>query len=321
MHKERLAEELVVVKQADLVRKHRKKLQLLDVMFKLDDLEHVKSPLLAASPNIVQASSTLQWGSMRLKDPAGRPLVASERLKAEENLAIFLQRLGIEPEQAIGMNQVHSSNIAVVNEHNLAALRRAEAPLDGLLTEEANLALLCRTADCLPVSFHDPKTGIIGLAHAGWKGVAAGILPKMVMQMERMGSSAGDILTAIGPAIGACCYEVGGAKDERVRLLSMISEEAVKDRGYKRYLDLRQAAQAQLLGMGMLKKRIEVSPICTCCQRENFPSAYGWRYVDQKAGAADSMITVMMRRVAGQDKSADSAGVLPLSFWQNIVAR
>ncbi len=80
---------------------------------------------------------------------------------------------------------------------------------DGLVTDRPGVALGILTADCAPVLFADAETGVIGAAHAGWKGAAAGVLENTVAAMEKLGARRGRIVAAIGPAISQANYEVG----------------------------------------------------------------------------------------------------------------
>jgi YfiH family protein len=102
--------------------------------------------------------------------------------------------------------QVHSAR-AVVVEAPVAAATAPQA--DGLVTRTRGLALGILTADCAPVLFADADAGVIGAAHAGWRGAKAGIIEATLAAMESLGAAAGRIVAAIGPAIGPQSYEVG----------------------------------------------------------------------------------------------------------------
>jgi YfiH family protein len=106
--------------------------------------------------------------------------------------------------QLAGVHQVHSADVVV-----------ADAPLaphpkaDALVTATKGVALSILTADCQPVLFADPIAGVIGAAHAGWKGALDGVLENTVTQMENLGATAANITAVIGPCISQRAYEVG----------------------------------------------------------------------------------------------------------------
>jgi polyphenol oxidase len=106
----------------------------------------------------------------------------------------------------VSLAQIHSDNIHIVGpDWNFAA--RPDG--DGMVTTELGVMLGILTADCAPVLFADAKTGVIGAAHAGWKGAVAGVLENTIAAMEKLGARTGQIAAAIGPAISQANYEVG----------------------------------------------------------------------------------------------------------------
>ncbi len=102
--------------------------------------------------------------------------------------------------------QVHGAEVVTVAAE--APVRAATA--DALVSREPGLALGILTADCVPVLFADPGAAVIGAAHAGWRGAAAGVLANTIAAMERLGATRAGIRAAIGPAIAQASYQVGG---------------------------------------------------------------------------------------------------------------
>lgn len=100
--------------------------------------------------------------------------------------------------------QVHGTNVAVVD---AATPQRPQA--DAMVTRVPGTGLAILTADCVPVLFADAKAGIVGAAHAGWKGALGGVTQACILAMEDLGAHRGDIVAAIGPAIQQASYEVG----------------------------------------------------------------------------------------------------------------
>lgn len=110
----------------------------------------------------------------------------------------------VQPDRLIGVHQVHSPDVVTITEP-LKSVPKA----DGLVTARTDVALSVLTADCQPVLFADAKAGVIGAAHAGWKGALNGVLEATVTQMEKLGASRANMAAVIGPSISLQNYEVG----------------------------------------------------------------------------------------------------------------
>ena len=123
-----------------------------------------------------------------------------------ENRARAMSACGMPPTALCTAYQVHSAEALVVT----APWPRDEAPrVDAMATETPGLALAILTADCVPVLLADREAGVIGAAHAGWRGALNGVVEAAVEAMLGLGARAKDIRAVIGPAIGAASYEVG----------------------------------------------------------------------------------------------------------------
>ena len=123
-----------------------------------------------------------------------------------ENRTRATAACGLSPATLCTAYQVHSAEALVVTE----PWAREDAPrVDAMATATPGLALAILTADCVPVLLGDREAGVIGAAHAGWRGALNGILEAAVEAMLRLGARAGEIRAVIGPAIGAASYEVG----------------------------------------------------------------------------------------------------------------
>lgn len=108
------------------------------------------------------------------------------------------------PEKLCTLYQVHSSDVVVVTEPTQAQHRA-----DAMVTTMPGLVLGILTADCAPVLFCDADAGVIGAAHAGWRGAVGGVLGNTVQAMLKLGARKSRIHACIGPAIGQASYEVG----------------------------------------------------------------------------------------------------------------
>jgi len=112
---------------------------------------------------------------------------------------------GLAPDRLTTLHQVHSPDVHVATAEN-----RAERPkCDGVVTCYPGLAIGVLTADCGPVLFADAKKGIIGAAHAGWRGALDGVLENTIAAMERLGAERDAIIASLGPSISSLNYEVG----------------------------------------------------------------------------------------------------------------
>jgi len=141
---------------------------------------------------------------------------------------------------------------------------------DAALSDRAGMLLGIETADCLPVLIADPRRRVVAAAHAGWRGTAAGVTRAAVAALVEGGSRPEDLLAALGPGIGACCYEVG---DELVPAFGPAGEAFFRPgpRG-RLHLDVRAANVAQLLAAGVPRDRIHGVADCTSCRADLYHS-------------------------------------------------
>lgn len=152
--------------------------------------------------------------------------------------------------------------------------------VDGLLTDEPGVTLVTYYADCVPLYFLDPVRRAVGLAHAGWRGTVAGMGQKMVEAMQKeFGSDPRDLIAAVGPSIGPCCYEVDSpVADAFAAHLEWQPETLLKDCGAGKYmLDLWEANRRILCGAGVLPGHITVAGLCTRCHAD-------WLYSHRASG-------------------------------------
>ena len=123
-----------------------------------------------------------------------------------ENRARVAEAMGVLPDALLSCRQVHSATCVTVTEP-WAAHQRPEA--DAMVTNVGGLALCILTADCAPILFHDRKAGVIGAAHAGWRGALGGVIGATVEAMIALGAEPGRIDAEVGPCISQRAYEVG----------------------------------------------------------------------------------------------------------------
>ena len=191
------------------------------------------------------------------------------------NYEILGNLLGFETDDVVAAKQIHSDIIYKVTAADRGGcLTEGASPVcDGLITDVPGIALNVFTADCTPILYHDPVTGAVGAAHAGWRGTAAGIAAKTVQAMAAAyGCKPENIRAAIGPHIGQCCFETD--RDVVDAMVEALGEEAcphIKKCGDKYYINLTQINSAFLRRAGVV--HIESCPDCTACQPDRF-----WSY-------------------------------------------
>ncbi|MDR3538172.1 MAG: peptidoglycan editing factor PgeF [Acetobacteraceae bacterium] len=131
---------------------------------------------------------------------------ADERESVLENRSRAVRAIGGDPTALVAVTQVHSPDVV----HVTAPWQHGEAPkADAMVTDRPMVVLGIVTADCAPVLFADPAAGVVGAAHAGWRGAVKGVLDATVAAMVRIGARPERISAAIGPCIGVLSYEVG----------------------------------------------------------------------------------------------------------------
>jgi len=174
----------------------------------------------------------------------------------------------------MSMNQVHGSNIEIVDgkvlRYNSGFFGVIQFS-DGLITAHKKVALVVKTADCVPILVYDPERNVVGVLHAGWRGTLGGILLGIVESMkEAFGSNPLDILVAIGPSIGPCCYEV---KDDVSSLFIKGGlATCILNRNGKMYLDIPDAGRVLFEKAGVLPNHIDCIKVCSRCLPNLFHS-------------------------------------------------
>tara|TARA_A100000171_G_scaffold24533_1_gene22810 strand:- start:683 stop:1504 length:822 start_codon:yes stop_codon:yes gene_type:complete len=128
--------------------------------------------------------------------------------RVAENRARAAKSFAVAPDDLTTVYQVHGTDVAVLDR----SLSRDEAPkADAMVTDRPGIMLGILTADCTPVLFHDPKAGVIGACHSGWRGSYGGVSETTVTAMEKLGASRENIIAAVGPCIARASYEVDAA--------------------------------------------------------------------------------------------------------------
>jgi YfiH family protein len=193
--------------------------------------------------------------------------VGDDPRRVRENRRLVFDASGLNSTQAVVAQQVHGGSVAVVGEEDAGCgcFSHADAVpgVDALVTRAKNLPLMCFSADCLLVALSDPQAGVLALLHAGWRGMAAGVIENTINTMHDQGADPSRIHAVGGPSIGPCCFEVGA---EVVSALG--AEHVAQQLEQKALYDLRKAAQSRLELSGV--RHVHIDPTCTCCRADLF---------------------------------------------------
>lgn len=171
-------------------------------------LTPVNAPALAALPGIRHAFFTREGGVS--EGPVYGSLNGGtgshdDRAKVLENRRRMAGHLGVAPQNLVSVWQVHSPDCL----HVTGAWPGERPKADAMATATPGIALGVATADCGPVLFADPGAGVVGAAHAGWKGAIGGVIEATLARMEELGASRGNITAVLGPMLSQANYEVG----------------------------------------------------------------------------------------------------------------
>jgi YfiH family protein len=196
--------------------------------------------------------------------------------RVAENRARMAATLGVAPERFLTPYQIHSPDV-VVADGTWSQATRPRA--DAVVTREPKLAIGVSTADCGPLLFADPDAGVVGAAHAGWRGAFTGVIEATIAAMEQLGASRDNLVVALGPTIRQSNYEVGPEFIERFLAADIDNERffAPSSRDGHAMFDLTGyiADRVQRAGVG----RFEDLGLCTYSDPERF---YSYRRMSQR---------------------------------------
>jgi len=208
-------------------------------------------------------------------------LFRSDRIRAAFSLRSFHNKrpddrgglstlVGLNPNHVVKPKQVHSAEVKFVYTPGEIAAT------DALISNSNSIVLSIQVADCIPLFLADPLNGVIGLVHAGWRGVEKRIIPDTINRMVQKGASIEGMIAFMGPSIRQCCFEIGPEVSKKFPIDCLINGN--QDRSF---LDLQQVAINQLLGTQVLEKNILSSEECTKCNPEKY---FSYRRSGSKAG-------------------------------------
>lgn len=208
---------------------------------------------------------------MSAVEPLTHELLA--RLGVEHGFGVrgFVEPPGLRrPKQVHGREVIDAARLAT---QDAAQPGRLEA--DAIVSDQAGVGVAVVTADCVPILLADCQAGVVAAVHAGWRGLARGVIGSSVLALTELGADPSRLTAVVGPYIGSCCYEV----DEPVlsafsaRFESLMQSAARPTRAGHARLDLGAFASAELVSTGLSIARIgSFAGSCTSCDRERFHS-------------------------------------------------
>lgn len=213
----------------------------------------------------------------------------------KKNYKRICKAVGFEYDSLVASAQVHETVVRKVTSADRGVgiyKPRDMSSVDALITNDPHVTLVTYYADCTPIFFVDTKRKSIGLAHAGWRGTVGEISSKVVEHMAReFSTNPADLICAIGPVIGKCCYEV--SEDCAEHFMRLFSEETAvvtpADLKGKYMIDLALANKLLLQRSGVKEENIIVSDLCTQC---NSDLLWSHRATNGKRGTMSAFMSI-----------------------------
>jgi YfiH family protein len=211
--------------------------------------------------------------------------VGDDAPSVETNIRLLHSALGLDAAATVTASQAQADAVAIVtNSHRGTRV----ANVDALLTRARGVPLMLRYADCVPIFLWDPIHAAIGVVHAGWRGTVKKVTTRAACAMfDAFGTQPRDLLAAIGPSIGPCCYSIGPEVVLQVQAAFGQDKDLLEERGGSVYFDLWQANASQLLQLGV--EQVQVARVCTAEHTGDFYSA---RAEKGKTGRFAAMIAL-----------------------------
>lgn len=239
---------------------------------KYGDFEYLVSPLFEDAG--VKHCFTTRLGGVSKEEHLASMNIGNTRGDKEENVIenvkIVCGALSFTEKNLSRTNQVHDNKVAILNEPV-----EVSVGCDALITDKTGIPLLSTSADCVPVLLYDKKKKVAASIHSGWKGTVKKICREAVLAMvNNYGSEPSDIIAAIGPSIGKCCFQI--KKDVVDAFSESFSDTSfIKEEGDGEHFraDLWEAVRLTLIEAGLNDENISLAGECTCCNNELYFSS------------------------------------------------
>ena len=213
-----------------------------------------------------------------------------------ENFKRICQANGMNYEKMVFGKQIHETRIKTVTKADCGCGVVFESQIsefDGYITNEPEVVLVTFHADCVPLFFVDPVKKVIGLSHSGWKGTVKKMAKVTIEQMQKVfGCNPKDMVAAIGPSIGGCCFQVDApVVDEFMKEMSFAHKYIHKDESMeeKFKIDLWGINKELMVEAGISAENIEITDYCTMCHNELF---YSHRRMGEDRGSLAAFLSL-----------------------------
>jgi len=187
-----------------------------------------------------------------------------------ENIYRFFDSNDIQYKKIVIPEQIHSVNVEIFKNDTSDKMEKI-SDTDAVVTSLSGVILTVVTADCAPLIYSDNKNGVIAISHNGWRGTVKRMAQKVIDKMIEIGAKKESIRVAIGPSIGACCYDI---TDDRYYEFKSefdgISEKIFHTWHGKKHLDISMLNYLLLIESGIDKDNIDHFPFCTKCDKNRF---------------------------------------------------
>ncbi len=259
------------------------------IKINIDDRVYLKSGLLDVSG--VNHCFTTKCGGVSCGNIKGLNLgfrVGDDVNAVIQNYKLVAKDMDFPYARITAGRQTHSANIRIITEADAGKGISKESEfmdIDGLVTNVRGLPLVVYYADCVPILLADKTAGVVAAVHSGWRGTVGEIAGNAVKIMaEKFNAKAENIVAAIGPSIGPCCFETGG------EVACEFDSDLVIEHGNGKFMvDLWEANERILLKYGLRKQNIDVSEMCTICNRDML---YSYRVDKEATGRMGAFISL-----------------------------
>lgn len=227
-----------------------------------------------SNPELLAVMSEREDGSMKLFDKnwnLGK--------KTDENRKKYFEKIKVGHNNVICAYLKNGIHAEIIKDNHLQIITET----DSLVTKQKDLYLAVTVADCIPVYFYDSENKIIGLAHAGWRGIVGGVIKSTLDKIFELGGKAENIRVALGPGINKCHFEI---KEDTLNRFNDYSEFIIRNGG-KIFVDLKGIIKKQLIDSRIKPENIEDNSECT------FESNRFFSFRRDKPKVVEAMIAII----------------------------
>ena len=209
-----------------------------------------------------------------------------------ENYRRLCALMGVGIDDCAVTNQVHKNDIRIVDKKDKhICMSKVPYEVDGIVTNERGLPIICMVADCVPVLLWDGVHSVVAAVHCGWRSSVGDILKNAIDAMCSLGAVPADIHAALGPALGRCCFESDDDVPNAIEVYLGGDIEGLFDyrADGKTMVDLRAANARRLLQLGLAEENIDISEECTYCSHDKY---WSHRFTKGNRGSQAAIIVL-----------------------------